>query len=92
MNEKFKVLDIKITDGIKMILDKYQNDKYPKIFAFKALEMAIGKFLLDFDDEDYDPEFDVVLALTNIKADLRVLCFPDGGDEFNDWMTAIDRN
>lgn len=91
MNEKFKVLDIKVTDGIKMILDKYQNDKLPKIFAFKALEMAIGKYQMDFDDEDYDPEFDVVMALTSLKADLRVLCFPDGGDEFDDWMKAIDR-
>ena len=92
MKEKVKVLNVVITDEIKMVLEKYQNDLYTKIFAFKAIEKAIGKYLTDYDDEDYDPAFDVVTALAQIKSDLRVICFPDGGDEFDHWMEAADHH
>ena len=88
--EKIRVLDVKLTDGIKMVIEKYQNDMFTRIFTLKAIEKALEKFIMDDEEEDYDPEFNVVLALTQLKADLRVLSFPDGGDEFDEWFDCLD--
>ena len=42
------------------------------------------------EEEDYDPEFNVVRALTQLKTDLRVIAFPDGGDEYDEWLDCLD--
>lgn len=90
MKEKVKVLDVKITDGIKMVIEKYQNDIFTPVFALKAIDKALEKFIMGDDDEDRDPEFNVVLALTQLKADLRVISFPDGGDEYDELFDCLD--
>ena len=90
MKERVKVLDVKLTDGIKMVIEKYQNNALTRIYAFKALEQALDKFVLDTEEEDYDPEFNFIWAITQLKTDLRVICFPDGGDEYDQWLEAVD--
>lgn len=73
-----------------MVLDKYQNDIFTRIFTLKAIEKALEKFILDGDEEDYNPEFNVIQALTQLKADLRVISFPEGGDEYDEWFDCLD--
>ena len=88
--EKVRILDVKLTDGIKMVIEKYQNNALTRVWAFKALEQALSKYVTDTEAEDYDPEFNFIWAITQLKADLRVLCFPDGGDEYDQWLEAVD--
>ena len=88
--EKIKVLDVRITDAIKMVIEKYQNKSLYKVWAFKALEQAVARYVLDTEAEDFDPEFNFLWAITQLKADLRVLCFPEGGDEYDQWLDAVD--
>lgn len=88
--EKVRVLDVKLTDGVKMVIEKFQNNPLTRVWAFKALEQALSSFVLDTEAEDIDPEFNFIWAITQLKADLRVLCFPDGGDEYDQWLEAID--
>lgn len=88
MKEKVRLVDVKITDGIKLVIEKYQNAAYTRIFALKAIEKALEKFVMSDDEDDFDPHFNVVLALMELKADLRVLAFPDGGDEYDQWLDA----
>ena len=67
MKEKVKVLDVKLTDGIKMVIDKYQNNALTRVWAFKALEQALAKYVTDTEADDIDPEFNFVWAITQLS-------------------------
>ena len=77
-------------DMLESLLDPYKCNAFTRIWAFKALEQALYKYVLDTEAEDYDPEFNFIWAISQLKADLRVLCFPDGGDEYDQWLDAAD--
>ena len=75
-----------------MVIEKFQNYTPSRVYAFSALDRAIEKFLLDYnqDVEGMTEDFDVVRALAQLKADLRVICYPDGGTEHIDWLDSAE--